>query len=273
MSAVPRAAQALRCTSGSMLSSWQLRHVTTPRKVQMMQMNVPQLAHGYPSEARSSFRQDRQIIASRSRRLWGITRICALFRECCLTARIAECISGAAFHNAFRSLEPCRHPVGSGFLPTGRHRREAPLLALALEAQPTLAVFAGDSRGAPEWPSPALRSSPPIETTLVRGAAARGGPPIGLPSLSGRGRNQPHLPPLALRIEKRPIAHRRSSVADYAPRSVLTTSALQSGCQNLPFSRRVSSVFFTGKRTYQRVSSFLPASRWSKLSSALKTRK
>jgi hypothetical protein len=46
MSAAPRADQALRCTRGSILSSWHLRQVTTPRKVQMMQMNVPQFAHG-----------------------------------------------------------------------------------------------------------------------------------------------------------------------------------------------------------------------------------
>jgi hypothetical protein len=38
----------------------------------MMQMKVPQLVHGYPSEARSSLLQDRQIIASRSRRIWRI---------------------------------------------------------------------------------------------------------------------------------------------------------------------------------------------------------
>jgi hypothetical protein len=38
-----------------------------------MQMNVPQFAQGYPSEARSSFWQDRQIIASRSRKVWGMT--------------------------------------------------------------------------------------------------------------------------------------------------------------------------------------------------------
>jgi hypothetical protein len=44
--AATRAGQALRCTRGSMLSSWHFRQVATPRKVQMMQMNVPQFAHG-----------------------------------------------------------------------------------------------------------------------------------------------------------------------------------------------------------------------------------
>ena len=39
----------------------------------MMQMNVPQSAHGYPSEARSSFLHDLQIMASRSRSTWGIS--------------------------------------------------------------------------------------------------------------------------------------------------------------------------------------------------------
>jgi len=41
----------------------------------MMQMNVPQLSQGYPSDARSSLLQDRQIIASRSRRIWRIKAI------------------------------------------------------------------------------------------------------------------------------------------------------------------------------------------------------
>lgn len=35
--------------------------------VHMVQMNRPQSAHGYPSDARSSFPHDLQIIASRSR--------------------------------------------------------------------------------------------------------------------------------------------------------------------------------------------------------------
>jgi hypothetical protein len=38
-----------------------------------MQMNVPQLAHGYPSEARSSFLQNLQIMASRSRSCCAIS--------------------------------------------------------------------------------------------------------------------------------------------------------------------------------------------------------
>lgn len=37
-----------------------------------MQMKVPQLMHGYPSEARSSFWHERQIMASRSRSIWRI---------------------------------------------------------------------------------------------------------------------------------------------------------------------------------------------------------
>jgi hypothetical protein len=41
-----------------------LAHSTTPLKVHIRQMNVPHFAHGYPSEARSSRPQARQIIAS-----------------------------------------------------------------------------------------------------------------------------------------------------------------------------------------------------------------
>jgi hypothetical protein len=185
---------------------------------------------------------------------------------------MAQCISGATFHNAFRSLEPGCQPVWARLFPSGGHRCKSSLLAPALETQPAVAVFAGDTRGAPEWAPPALRSSPPIEPALVRRARARRGPAVNLPSLRGGGCNQPHLPPLALRIEKRPITHARSSVAFDAPRSVLTTSALQRGCHKPPFPRRFLQ-FFARKRKYQRVSSFLPASRWSKLRSVLKTRK
>jgi ribonuclease HII len=44
--------------------AWHVRQRVMPRMSQMMQMNVPQSTHGYPSEARSSFPQERQIIAS-----------------------------------------------------------------------------------------------------------------------------------------------------------------------------------------------------------------
>jgi len=47
-------------------------HSVIPRKLQMMQTNVPQSAHGYPSDARSSFPQERHIIRSLSRRFFAI---------------------------------------------------------------------------------------------------------------------------------------------------------------------------------------------------------
>ena len=125
------------------------------------------------------------------------------------TARSAECISGTAFHNAFRGLKPCCQSIRPSFLPTRRHRRESPLVALGLEAQPALAVFAGDTRRSVEGPSPALRSSPAVQFALVYGAPARRRPPVDLPSLSRGGCNEPNLPPLARRIEKRPITHRQ----------------------------------------------------------------
>jgi hypothetical protein len=42
-------------------------HFTTPRKLHITQMKVPQSVHGYPSDARSSLPHARQIIASFSR--------------------------------------------------------------------------------------------------------------------------------------------------------------------------------------------------------------
>src|SRR6185503_14119455 len=67
--------QAERLLRGSARCSSHFRQKTTPRNVQMMQMNVPQLSQGYPSDARSSLLQERQIIASRSRRIWRIVAI------------------------------------------------------------------------------------------------------------------------------------------------------------------------------------------------------
>ncbi len=44
----------------------QAAHRTTPRMLHMLQTNRPQSAHGYPSDARSSLPQARQVMASRS---------------------------------------------------------------------------------------------------------------------------------------------------------------------------------------------------------------
>jgi hypothetical protein len=137
-----------------------------------------------------------------------MTRILALPENGSQNERSAECISGTAFHNAFRGLKPCCQSVWPSVLPTRRHWRESPLLALGLEAQPAPAVFAGDGRRSVERASPALRSSPAVQCALIRGAPARGCPPVNLPSLSSGWCNEPNLPPLARRIEKRPITHR-----------------------------------------------------------------
>jgi hypothetical protein len=57
---------------GSGRFATQVLHSVTPRKLQMTQMKVPQSVQGYPSEARSSFPQERQIIESFSRSLFAI---------------------------------------------------------------------------------------------------------------------------------------------------------------------------------------------------------
>ncbi len=146
----------------------------------------------------ASLYQDRQIIASRSRRLWTLLGFWGSPRVGSENVRSAECMSGSAFHNAFRGLEPGRHSVGPGLFPAGWHRRESSLLALALETEPTLAVFTGDSLRSSERSPPALGSSPPVERSLIRCASARGRPPVSSPSLSRSGGNQPHFPSLAL---------------------------------------------------------------------------
>jgi hypothetical protein len=49
---------------GSPAFAWQSRQRVTLRISQTMQMNVPQPAQGYPSEARSAAPQDRHSIMS-----------------------------------------------------------------------------------------------------------------------------------------------------------------------------------------------------------------
>src|ERR1700687_4065264 len=57
---------------GSGRFATQLLHSVIPRKLQMTQINVPQSVQGYPSDARSSFPQERHIIESFSRRFFAI---------------------------------------------------------------------------------------------------------------------------------------------------------------------------------------------------------
>jgi hypothetical protein len=144
--------------------------------------------------------------------------------------RRSECISGSAFYNAFRGLKPRRQPIRPGVGPPQRNRRESFLFPFAFEAEPPVAVFAGDCHRAPERTSASVWGTPAIGLAGKSGAARRR-PPVDLPSLGRGGRYQPHLPPLACRVEKGSITHRQLLRRYYAPRSVLTTSALHGGCQ------------------------------------------
>jgi hypothetical protein len=62
----------LGVNGGSGRFATQLLHRVIPRKLQMMQTKVPQSVQGYPSDARSSFPQERHIIESFSRRFFAI---------------------------------------------------------------------------------------------------------------------------------------------------------------------------------------------------------
>jgi hypothetical protein len=62
----------LGVNGGSGRFATQLLHSVIPRKLQMMQTKVPQSVQGYPSDARSSFPQERHIIESFSRRFFAI---------------------------------------------------------------------------------------------------------------------------------------------------------------------------------------------------------
>lgn len=189
--------------------------------------------------------------------------------------------SRTAFHNALRGLEPRGHAVGSRFLPAGRNWSEPPLLTLALKTEPSLTEFAGDGHGSPERGFTPVRCEPTLRSRRQTFAARCAGPAVSLPSLRCGGRHQPHLPAFARRVEKRPITHRQ----------VLRRRLCAKVCAHLfCFARRVpqgansaTGFFFFPvenvrsarlfSRCLQRVSSFLPESRWSKLSSALNTKK
>jgi hypothetical protein len=62
----------LGVNGGSGRFATQFLHSVIPRKLQMMQTKVPQSVQGYPSDARSSFPQERHIIESFSRRFFAI---------------------------------------------------------------------------------------------------------------------------------------------------------------------------------------------------------
>ena len=166
-------------------------------------------------------------------------------------------------------------------MPAVGNRSETPLLTFALEAQPSLTEFTCDGhspverRLTPLWRDPALRSH------RQAFAARCGGPAVGLSSLRRGGCDQPHLPPFARRVEKRPIVHgqvlRRCLRAKVcAQRFCFAGRVPQRANSATGYSIFPTQTYVVTRllaRFSQRVSSFLPASRWSKLSNALKTKK
>jgi hypothetical protein len=127
--------------------------------------------------------------------------------------RVAQSISQRSFDNAFRAMEPGGKPVGPRFIPPLRHRSESPLLTVALETEPSLAVFARDFDRSPEQALAPLRGAPPVgkarEIVSPRPAARRSA--VSIPSFRGPWPHQPHFPPLAPRVHKGPIIQAASS--------------------------------------------------------------
>jgi hypothetical protein len=121
----------------------------------------------------------------------------------------AESTSRRAFHNALGGLKPRRQAVRSSFVPAWRYRRKSALLTIALEAEPALAVFGRDGCAPVEWNPTSLWRLSPLGTTGERLGPTRGRPPVDLSSLCRGGRHQPHFPPSAPCVEKRPITHRQ----------------------------------------------------------------
>jgi hypothetical protein len=160
--------------------------------------------------------------------------------------RSGESTSGPAFHNAPGALKPHGHSVRARLVPSLRYRRQAPLLSLALEAQPAIAVLAGDRNRSPEGCPSALGSATAVPVTGVRRVSARTSrcPAIDLPSLGGGWRDQPNLPPSARRVEKRPITHRQVPPSRSCAKVCARNFLKHGGCQNSPFSRRFLLDFF-----------------------------
>lgn len=154
-------------------------------------------------------------------------------------SRTAECISRPAFHNAPCALEPARHPIGAGFLPSIRHRREPPFFAVALETEPPVAVLVRDRGRSSERAAPPLGSSAAVELAGIRAVYARtsGGTAIDLPSLGCGRRNEPYLPPFSRRIEKRSVTHRRVLRRETCARFRAGSFIKHGGCQNVPQQR------------------------------------
>lgn len=159
--------------------------------------------------------------------------------------------SWRTFDNALCRLQPRRKTVRPCLVPAFGHRGEPPLIAVALEAKPTLAVLSGDRDRASKRIFAPLGCSSAIREPLNLLPAGGGDAPVDSTSLCGSGSDQPHFPSLSLRVEKRPITHRR----------VLPASLVRArfGLTDFYFARRVPKLaritlknheFFRCKRTY-----------------------
>ena len=182
-----------------------------------MQRNVPQLAHGYPSDARSSLLQERQVIASRSRRVWGISAIHESRRGQFTLRRTRQSTSRSAFHNALRRLQPGREPIGPRFLPAGRHGRKATFFALAFETQPAVAELGRNYDLSAKWTLATVGGVTAVGQARRCFTCGLTDATVNPSALRSGGRYQPHFPPLTPRVSKGPVTHRASSVADSAP--------------------------------------------------------
>ena len=156
--------------------------------------------------------------------------------------------SRTAFHNALRGLEPRGHAVGSCFLPAGRNWSEPPLLTFALKAEPSVTELTRDGHGSVEWGFTPVGCEPALRNTGHALTARCRRPAIDLSSLRCGGRHQPHLPALARRVEKRPIAHARSSVAWCAKVCAHLLLLCTAGATEGQFGDRIF-YFFERKRT------------------------
>lgn len=230
----------------------------------MMQMKVPQLSQGYPSDARSSLWQERQIMASRSRRIWRIrtTWVAAAVERRC--GRNAQSTSGPTFDNAPRRLQPRREPVGACVLPSLGDWRQTTLFTGPLETQPAAAVFGRDLDRAAKRTLAPLRGATAVWNPIHPRRLRPRHPAVDFPSLRRRRRHHPHFPPLARRVEKGSITHTVSSVAGSRQARADRGSVLHGGCQKPPYRPPLITFFCAANarisRPDHRVSSFRPAS-------------
>ena len=173
-------------------------------------------------------------MASRSRSVWGIGDDPTEAGER-TPGRNGQSTLRPAFHNALCCLQPLGQPVRACFFPPLGNRRQATLLAFTLETEPAISELVGNDDVSAKGTPATVGRLTSIGQSLGRIRLCVAGPSIHPAPLGCGGCYQPHLPPLAPGVIKRPITQCASSLADSALGFKPRAHPVQGRCQKPPY--------------------------------------